>query len=55
MTNYIDYAAQIEGDFIAMLDEYHSLQEVWDNDLDAQIAKWYSKIPESVLRNARYF
>ena len=46
MTNYTDISAQIEGDFIAMLDEYHSLQEVWDNDLDAQIAKWYSNPPK---------
>lgn len=46
MTNYTDISAQIEGDFIAMLDEWGSLQEVWDNDLDAQIAKWYSNPPK---------
>src|SRR5690606_21213224 len=37
---------QIEGDFIAMLDEWHSLPEAWDNALDAQIARWYSNPPQ---------
>lgn len=41
-----DISAQIEGDFIAMLDEFHSQNEVWDNALDAQIAKWYSNPPQ---------
>jgi len=36
--------AQIVGDFIATLDEWHSLPEVFDNDLDAQIHEWYAKV-----------
>lgn len=39
-------SSQIEGDFIAMLDEWHSLPETWDNDLDAQIHRWYSNPPK---------
>jgi hypothetical protein len=34
--------AQIEGDLIAILDEWHSLPETWDNELDAQIHRWYA-------------
>lgn len=41
-----DLSAQIEGDLIAMLDEFHSHAEVWDNELDAQIAKWFSNPPQ---------
>ncbi len=57
MTNFTtDLSAQIEGDLIAMLDEFHSLPEVWDNALDVQIAKWYSN-PSKVWpkRDAPYF
>jgi len=36
--------AQIEGDFIAMIDEWHSLPETWDNELDAQIHRWYADV-----------
>lgn len=46
MTNTNDLTTQIEGDLIAMLDEFHSLPEVWDNELDEQIAKWYSNPPK---------
>jgi len=38
----MDLGAQIEGDFIAMLDEWHSLPETFDNELDAQIHAWYA-------------
>ena len=41
----ITILARIEGDFVAMLDEWHSLPEVWDNELDAQIHRWYSDPP----------
>jgi len=37
---------KIEADFIALLDDWFSLSEVWDNELDAQIAKWYSNPPK---------
>ena len=46
MANYTDISAQIEGDFIALLDDWFSLPETWDNDLDKQIARWYSNPPE---------
>lgn len=37
-----DLVAQIEGDFVAFIDEWHSLPEVWDSELDAQIHRWYA-------------
>ena len=46
--------AQIEGDFIAMLDEWHSLPETWDNALDAQIHAWYAN-PPKVFPKRPYF
>ncbi|WP_153010077.1 hypothetical protein [Sporosarcina koreensis] len=54
--NNNDISKQIEGDMIAMLDEWHSLQETWDNALDVQIAKWYSNPPQVwPERDAPYF
>lgn len=44
----------MEGDFIAMLDEWHSLPEVWDNELDAEIHRWYSN-PPTVYPKWPYF
>src|SRR5699024_10471450 len=44
--NTNDLTTQIEGDLIALLDDWFSLPETWDNDLDAQIAKWYSNPPK---------
>ena len=41
-----DLTTQIEGDLIALLDDYFSLPEIWDSELDAQIAKWYSNPPK---------
>ena len=41
-----DLSAQIEGDLIALLDDWFSLPEIWDNELDAQIAEWYSNPPK---------
>lgn len=47
MTNFnVDLSAQIEGDLIALLDDYYSLPETWNNELDKQIARWYSKPPQ---------
>lgn len=55
MTNFNDgLQAQIEGDFIALLDDWFSLPETWDNELDAQIAKWYSN-PPKVFPKRPYF
>ena len=51
MTNL---GAQIEGDFIAMLDEWHSRPETWDNELDAQIHRWYAD-PPVVFPKRPYF
>lgn len=39
-----DLSIQIEGDLLATLDEWHSLPETWDNDLDAQIHRWYADV-----------
>lgn len=41
-----DLTIKIEGDFLSMLDVWHSLPEIWDNDLDAQIHRWYSDPPK---------
>src|SRR5699024_7214159 len=41
-----DLTTQIDGDFIALLDDHFSLPETFDSDLDAQIAKWYSNPPK---------
>lgn len=46
MTNNNELLTQIEGDLVALLDDYHSLPEIWDNELDAQIHRWYSDPPE---------
>src|SRR5690625_1163033 len=52
--NTNDLTTQIEGDLIALLDDWISLPETWDNDLDAQIAKWYSNPPQ-VWQKRAYF
>ena len=49
-----DLSAQIEGDLIALLDDWFSLPETWNNELDAQIAKWYSN-PPKVFPKRPYF
>src|SRR5690625_2604126 len=49
-----DLTTQIEGDLIALLDDYFSLPEIWDSELDAQIAKWYSN-PPKVIPKRPYF
>lgn len=55
MTNaQVDYSTQIEGDLIAMLDEWGALPEVWDNALDSQIHAWYVK-PPNVFPKKPYF
>src|SRR5690625_3597992 len=46
LTKMNDLTTQIEGDLIALLDDWFALPEVWDNELDAQIAKWYSNPPK---------
>lgn len=46
MTNAYDLTTQIEGDLIALLDDWFSLPETFDNELDAQIAKWYANPPQ---------
>jgi len=51
---YEDLSTQIEGDLIALLDDWFSLPETWDNELDAQIAKWYSN-PPKVFPKRPYF
>lgn len=49
-----DLSAQIEGDLVALLDDWHSLPEVWDSGLDAQIHAWYADAPK-VFPKRPYF
>src|SRR5690625_1900604 len=42
----MDLSTQIEGDLIALLDDWFSLPETWDNELDSQIAQWYANPPQ---------
>lgn len=49
-----DLSSQIEGDFIALIDDWFSIPETWDNALDKQIAKWYSN-PPNVFPKRPYF
>lgn len=49
-----ELTSQIEGDLIALLDDYHSLSEVWDNDLDRQIHEWYANV-KPVFPKRPYF
>src|SRR5690625_7156814 len=42
----MDVSTQIEGDLIALLDDWISLPETWDNELDSQIAQWYANPPQ---------
>jgi len=46
LTKTYDLSTQIEGDLIALLDDWFSLPETWDNELDAQIAQWYANPPQ---------
>lgn len=41
-----DLTTQIEGDLIALLDDFHSLPEVYDDALDSQIHQWYVNPPK---------
>ncbi|MEK3887291.1 hypothetical protein [Bacillus sp. FSL K6-3431] len=43
---YEDISTQIEGDLIAMLDEWGTASEVWDDALDSQIHAWYVNPPK---------
>lgn len=49
-----DLTTQIEGDLIALLDDWFSLSEVWDNELDRQIHEWYANAP-TVYPKRPYF
>ena len=49
-----DLTTQIEGDLIALLDDWFSLPEVWDNELDRQIHEWYANAP-TVYPKRPYF
>lgn len=48
---FIDKVAQ---DFTDLLNEWHSLPEVWDNALDAEIHRWYAN-PPKVFPKKPYF
>lgn len=56
MTNYFHegLAQQIADDLVAELDLFHSLPEVFDNELDRQIHEWYANAP-TVYPKRPYF
>lgn len=39
-------AQQMADDLIALLNDWHSLPETWDNELDSQIHEWYVNPPK---------
>ena len=49
-----DLSAQIEGDLIALLDDYYAIPEVYDDALDSQIHAWYVN-PPKVFPKKPYF
>lgn len=50
-----DLSTQIEGDFIALLDDWFSQEETWNDALDTQIAKWYADPPAKLWPKRPYF
>ncbi|WP_181349430.1 hypothetical protein [Thalassobacillus sp. CUG 92003] len=39
-------AQEIADVFLDYLDDFHALSEVWDNELDTQINRWYANAPK---------
>src|SRR5699024_6265276 len=39
-----ELTAKMSADFVALLDEYYSLPEVWNNELDRQLHEWYANV-----------
>ena len=52
--NNEDMTVKIEGDFLAMIDEWHSFPETFDNELDSQLHAWYVD-PPKVFPKRPYF
>lgn len=48
-------AYRIAEDFLEQLDEYYSLPEVWDDELDRQIHTWYANAPKKPFPKRPYF
>lgn len=46
MTTQNALTDEIQTQFITMLDTLHSAPEIWDNELDAKIHRWYSDPPK---------
>lgn len=49
-----ELAQKIANDFVTQLDEWYSLSESWDSELDTQIHRWYSDAP-NVFPKRPYF
>ena len=52
--NKQEFAQIIADDLLEQLDEFYSLQEVWDNEIDRQIHEWYMNAP-TVYPKRPYF
>lgn len=50
-----EMAQKIADDLVSQLDEFHSLPEVWDNELDRQIHEWYANAPKKPFPKRPYF
>lgn len=48
------FAQSIADELVSYLNEWHSLPETWDNDLTADIHRWYSEAP-NVFPKRPYF
>ena len=48
-------AQRIADDLITQLDEYYSLPEIWDDELDTQIHEWYANAPKKPYPKRPYF
>lgn len=54
MTNKLTVANEIAAELEHWLNEWHALPEKWDNELDAQIHRWYAD-PPKVFPKRPYF
>lgn len=39
-----ELTAKMSADFVALLDDYYSLPEAWNNELDRQLHEWYADV-----------
>lgn len=48
-------AYELAEEFLEQLDEYYSLPEIFDDELDRQIHKWYANVPKKPFPKQPYF